>query len=979
MNSLLHWLTSPEWTHVVGALLHSLWQGAIIAIALAILMRRLANPVTRYRCALVTLGLVVMAGIVTWAVLNAPKSALPIASAIPVSERAIAPVATATLNPDSADKIVALGRMSPPPAPKYWIAWLAVVWMLGAVAMLLRAGIKVAGAENLRRSCQPLNDERMVALVADARRAVGLVRQIRVAVTDKLTSPAVVGVIVPTLILPLSLFTALTPEQIRFILLHELAHIRRGDYFANLFQLLAEALLFFNPAVWWISHQIRREREACCDALAIELSGAPADYARTLVRVAENILQPATNAALAFGDGQREPSSLADRVQRLLVPGYRPALRLTWRAMLASLVVGGALLVLSAVGTRSTVGAILSPREKTASEPLISSPVTNFGNNSTTTPVPATFTGIMTDPQFRAVVKAINQRSGINSPNEDQVTQLSDRRAQVLISAVEKNNVAAEIENQPGRIGAAKTTTDSITNQATNTNSTNSIQRQPSEPTVPLTNGIQQTQSLSQAARKGRDVISQKLDQIKFDKVIYRGLSLFEVVRILNDEARMRDPDQKGINFIIDPNVPGGTNQISLTNCPTFNMDKEVIGVTLREALDVIVRVSSAKIHYSIEDYAVIFGLGDPIEPLQSRTFKIDLKVISAALGVPMPAETANDSPTASNPPNETRTIESPSLLAALRERFRSASVDVDRPGVVIFLNGRERQGKLLVYATKKDLDTIESLLAVINTPPPQVNIKVKWVEFTQNDTRTLGFDWFLGNVLLGNHGGAAASPGTALSYQGIPVAAHPLGQFLGVLTDSQYRAIDKTIFERGGADLLSQGSVTTLSGRQCQIQNTEMETIVTGINPQALSPPGVNSTTNVLETQTTPFGQTLDVVPTVSPNEAKISLRIIATHTEFLGYAKTNSDVPIYINGTQQKGSSPFPRYHNQKLTNDCTVSDGQTLMLGKLSTIEVSKQLNGEFLTKDITGSKTNFLFVFVTPTIVDPAGNRVNKGGK
>lgn len=112
------------------------------------------------------------------------------------------------------------------------------------------------------------------------------------------------------------------------MLLHELAHIRRGDYFANLFQLLVEALLFFNPAALWISHQVRREREACCDAMAIELSGAPADYARTLVRVAEDVLQPAPSAALAFGD-QREPSSLTERVQRLLVPDYRPSLRLT--------------------------------------------------------------------------------------------------------------------------------------------------------------------------------------------------------------------------------------------------------------------------------------------------------------------------------------------------------------------------------------------------------------------------------------------------------------------------------------------------------------------------------------------------------------------------------------------------------------------------------------------------------------------------
>jgi beta-lactamase regulating signal transducer with metallopeptidase domain len=363
MNPLLRWLTSPEWTHVVGALLHSLWQGAIVAIALAVLMRRLTNPVIRYRCALGMLGGLVIAGIITWAVLNAPKPAAPVAIPIPVAELNIAPGATLTI-PDSADKIIASGKMASLPAPTHWTAWLALAWMVGTMAMLLRAGIKVAGAENLRRSCKPLDDEQMLALVAEACRAVELARKIRVAVTDKLTSPAVVGVIVPTLILPLSLFSTLTPEQIRFILLHELAHIRRGDYLANLFQLFAEALLFFNPAVWWISHQIRREREACCDALAIELSGAPAEYARTLVRVAENILEPAPAAAPAFGDDGREPSSLVDRVQRLLVPGYRPSLRLTWRAMLTALFVGSALLFLSAVGTRITVAAILSPQER---------------------------------------------------------------------------------------------------------------------------------------------------------------------------------------------------------------------------------------------------------------------------------------------------------------------------------------------------------------------------------------------------------------------------------------------------------------------------------------------------------------------------------------------------------------------------------------------------------------------------------------
>ena len=141
---------------------------------------------------------------------------------------------------------------------------------------------------------------------------------------------------------------------------------------------------------------------------------------------------------------------------------------------------------------------------------------------------------------------------------------------------------------------------------------------------------------------------------------------------------------------------------------------------------------ASSKIHYSIEDYAVIFGLGDPIEPLQIRTFKIDLNVISAALGVPTTRQNSRTTHRLrSNPPIETRTNETPGLLAALRERIRGAGVDLDRPGVTIFL--KERQGTLLVFATMKDLDTIESLLAVLNTPPPQVNIKVQWVEIPQS------------------------------------------------------------------------------------------------------------------------------------------------------------------------------------------------------------------------------------------------------
>jgi hypothetical protein len=244
--------------------------------------------------------------------------------------------------------------------PVQWTPWLALLWLGGMAAMLARAGSFVAEAQNLRRGSRPLENEAVMQLVEEARRKLGLIRRVQVLVTERLTSPAVMGLVTPVLLLPLSVVTAMPMGQIQLILLHELAHIRRRDYLVNLCQLLTESVLFFNPALWWISRQIRQEREACCDAMAVALAGEPLQYARTLAEVAGAALA----AAPAFGD-RRDPSGLMDRIQRLLVPGYRPAaLRLTWSALLAALFVGGGLLILSALGTRMTVAAILSPQER---------------------------------------------------------------------------------------------------------------------------------------------------------------------------------------------------------------------------------------------------------------------------------------------------------------------------------------------------------------------------------------------------------------------------------------------------------------------------------------------------------------------------------------------------------------------------------------------------------------------------------------
>jgi len=460
-----------------------------------------------------------------------------------------------------------------PAAPSFrWTGWLALIWLMGAGLMLIRTVVKVAGAGHLRRSCRPLNDPRIETLLAEARQAVGLARQVRVGVTNRLTSPAVVGVFVPMLVLPLSLLSTLTPEQIRFVLLHELAHIRRGDYLANLFQFFAESLLFFNPAVWWISHQMRREREACCDALATALSGAPADYARTLVHVAENVLQQTPAVAPAFGN-QRDSSSLLERIHRLLVPGYRPSLRLTWRAMLAGLTLGSALLILSAVGTRTTVAAILSS-EKPATTV---SQVTN--QMSLQTPV---------------------QTNGISS----NLLELRELSTNLDFSYVTGTTNAESLSNLVNDRILGKP-------DKTTTYSTYFISGKLDGRAAYAFRAA--AQRLSGRVSTNRFNIKDKLEVIHLDHVSYDSIPLSEILLDLYKNSKQFDPDKIGINFIADDAVTNTSIMIH----PDMN------DVSLKEVLEAIVKGSAKPIRYSIQDYAVVFQPETTALALEMRIFKI--------------------------------------------------------------------------------------------------------------------------------------------------------------------------------------------------------------------------------------------------------------------------------------------------------------------------------------------------------------------
>src|SRR5262249_33339444 len=163
----------------------------------------------------------------------------------------------------------------------------------------------------------------------------------------------VIGWIRPLILLPLTAMTGLAELQLQAILAHELAHIRRHDYLVNLLQTTVETILFYHPAVWWISHQIRIERENCCDDQAVEVCGDTVGYARALAQLEELRLQMPERAIAAT------VGTLLQRIQRLLEP--EESKHAVSRAMAAAV---AAIFVISVVAVPAMFSSGTTPPQK---------------------------------------------------------------------------------------------------------------------------------------------------------------------------------------------------------------------------------------------------------------------------------------------------------------------------------------------------------------------------------------------------------------------------------------------------------------------------------------------------------------------------------------------------------------------------------------------------------------------------------------
>ena len=199
--------------------------------------------------------------------------------------------------------------------------WVVAIYLAGLLAMTVRLLAGLAGTRRLRQGCDPVRSGIWLAGMQRMCATLEVKTKPLLAWSREVAAPVLIGLAKPVVLLPVALASRLTPDQLEAVLAHELAHLRRLDPWAVALQRVVETVLFFHPAVWWMSRRLDASREEACDDLVVAAGCDPADYAEALVRCSEVRLEDAGlsgRLATRLSATGRGGASLRHRVLRLL-------------------------------------------------------------------------------------------------------------------------------------------------------------------------------------------------------------------------------------------------------------------------------------------------------------------------------------------------------------------------------------------------------------------------------------------------------------------------------------------------------------------------------------------------------------------------------------------------------------------------------------------------------------------------------------
>ena len=332
------WIAPEMMQRFAGSLLHFIWQGAVIAIVAGIGLRLLRHRSAEARYAFAIASLICM--------LAAPMFTLAFyAQTGAIAQRLIHMVSQAA-SASGPSSTVQSGALALKTAA--WTQRILVTWCIGVILFAVRLVVGWRLSWQLVKSAEQIVAPGVLELFNSVRHRLGLRRNIQLLAHSVLDSPVVVGWLRPVVLMPVSLIPGFSEHRLIAMFAHELAHIRRHDFMVNILQRCVESILFYHPAVWWLSKRVRAEREHCCDDIAVRLCGSRKIYAEALIEM-ERARQIRPILAVAAADG-----IVLQRFRRVL--GLKTSAA-DWQSAIGTLVFVGIWIVVGMWQSSSTLQA----------------------------------------------------------------------------------------------------------------------------------------------------------------------------------------------------------------------------------------------------------------------------------------------------------------------------------------------------------------------------------------------------------------------------------------------------------------------------------------------------------------------------------------------------------------------------------------------------------------------------------------------
>jgi len=470
----------------------------------------------------------------------------------------------------------------------------------------------------------------------------------------------------------------------------------------------------------------------------------------------------------------------------------------------------------------------------------------------------------------------------------------------------------------------------------------------------------------SNSTSPGRHTMMEKLNSITLDQLNFERLPLSEVIKELSDEARRSDPDKTGVSFILVSRLesPDGAEGGAVTN----DIANAVIHITpplkhlrLIDALNAIVMVSDQRIKFTVEEFAVVFtpATSEPVK-LETRQFQVNTNTFYEGLRRFDPSLAVQTSIPAANggrfltTPNDAKAV-----IPTLRKYFQSVGVELAPPKTFFF---NDRKGLLLVRATAEDFQFIERAIEALVPEPAQIQLEARAVELSPDEVKSVASS--LPPYLFPPDASTDPNAGPA----SLSVSAILTGQqFSNVLSGLRLGMM-------GTPEATGPMRLTTLSGRQTRFKTAQTFTVVTNV---ANTPTGPQYETSDIE-----LGKFWDITPEVSADGYTIHLGAKFDRVEFLGYNDPAT--------AGKPPGTPLPHFSVRSVNTKVSLWDGQTLVMGGI-TIDTPKlakdkvpvlgdiPLVGKMFRYEKRFVETKHVVVFITPTIIDAAGNPVHKPGE